>query len=261
MKENAMLIARYETGGRVVHGLLDGDTLHRLPGSPFDTLAPTGTTDALAAVRLLAPLDAPRIFGVGLNYVAHIAEAGAPTPTIPLIFMKPSTAVIGPGAPIVYPREARNVHFEAELAVVIGRTGRRIPQARALNHVLGYTCANDVSERVIQKAEMDQGALLVGKGFDSFCPLGPVTATGLDPAAIAIGARVNGALRQSSTTADLLFSVAALIAHLSSAITLLPGDVIITGTPSGVGPIVPGDRVEIFAEGIGTLANPVISEA
>jgi 2-keto-4-pentenoate hydratase/2-oxohepta-3-ene-1,7-dioic acid hydratase in catechol pathway len=114
---------------------------------------------------------------------------------------------------------------------------------------------------VIQKAEMDQGALLVGKGFDSFCPLGPVIATGLDPAAIAIGARVNGALRQSSATADLLFSVAALIAHLSSAITLLPGDVIITGTPSGVGPIVPGDRVEIFAEGIGTLANPVISEA
>jgi 2-keto-4-pentenoate hydratase/2-oxohepta-3-ene-1,7-dioic acid hydratase in catechol pathway len=256
-----MLIARYETGGRIHHGLLEGDTLHRLPGTPFDGLDPTGTTDALAAVRLLAPVEAPRVFGVGLNYVAHIAESGAPTPTIPLIFMKPSGTVIGPGAPIVYPREGANVHFEAELAVVIGRTGRRILQARALDHVLGYTCANDVSERVIQKAEMDQGALLVGKGFDSFCPLGPVIATGLDPAAIAIGARVNGALRQSSTTADLLFSVAALIAHLSSAITLLPGDVIITGTPSGVGPIVPGDRVEIFAEGIGTLANPVISEA
>jgi 2-keto-4-pentenoate hydratase/2-oxohepta-3-ene-1,7-dioic acid hydratase in catechol pathway len=174
--------------------------------------------------------------------------------------MKPSTTVIGPGAPIVYPREGRNVHFEAELAVVIGRAGRRIPEAQALAHVLGYTCANDVSERVIQKAEMDQGALLVGKGYDSFCPLGPVIATSLDPTAIAIGARVNGTLRQSSNTSDLLFSVAALIAHLSSAITLLPGDVIITGTPSGVGPILPGDTIEIFAEGIGTLTNPVIPE-
>jgi 2-keto-4-pentenoate hydratase/2-oxohepta-3-ene-1,7-dioic acid hydratase in catechol pathway len=255
-----MLIARYETGGRVAYGILEGDTLHRLPGSPFDTLTPTGTTDPLASVRLLAPVEMPRIFGVGLNYVAHIAEAGAPTPVIPLIFMKPSSTVIGSGAPIVYPREARVVHFEAELAVVIGRAGRRIPEAQALDHVLGYTCANDVSERVIQKAEMDQGALLVGKGYDTFCPLGPVIATGLDPTAIAIGARVNGTLRQSSNTSDLLFSVAALIAHLSSAITLAPGDVIITGTPSGVGPILPGDTVEIFAEGIGTLTNPVIPE-
>jgi len=256
-----MLIARYETGGRIHHGLLEGDTLHRLPGTAFEALEPTGATDALAAVRLLAPVAAPRIFGVGLNYVAHIAEAGAATPTVPLTFMKPASTVIGPGAAIVYPREGRNVHFEAELAVVIGRPGRRIPEACALEHVLGYTCANDVSERVIQKAEMDQGALLVGKGFDSFCPLGPVIATGLDPAAIAIGARVNGVLRQSSNTADLLFSVAALVAYLSTAITLAPGDVIITGTPSGVGPIVPGDIVEIFAEGIGTLANPVIAEA
>lgn len=259
-----MRIARYETEGRVVFGILEGDMLARLAGSPFETPAAaperTGAHDRLDAVRLLAPVAAPRVFGVGLNYVAHIAEAGAATPATPLLFMKPSTAVIGPGEPIVYPREASNVHFEAELAVVIGRGGRRIASAAALDHVLGYTLANDVSERVIQKTEMDQGALLVGKGFDGFCPLGPVIATALDPADIRIGARVNGVERQSSSTADLLFSVRDLVAYLSGAITLLPGDVIITGTPSGVGPIVPGDVVEIFGDGIGVLSNPVVAE-
>ena len=255
-----MHIARYEMEGRIVHGVLEGDMLARLAGSPFETLERTGARDLLEDTRLLAPVAAPRVFGVGLNYVAHIAEAGAATPTTPLLFMKPSTSVIGPGEGIVYPREGRNVHFEAELAVVIGRGGRRIARADALDHVLGYTLANDVSERVIQKTEMDQGALLVGKGFDGFCPLGPVIVTGLDPADIRIGARVNGVERQSSSTADLLFSVRDLVAYLSSAITLLPGDVIITGTPSGVGPIVPGDVVEIFAEGIGVLSNPVVAE-
>lgn len=260
-----MRIARYETGGRVFHGIVENDMLERLAGSPFgassDAFERAGTRDRLGEVRLLAPVAAPRVFGVGLNYVAHIAEAGAATPTTPLLFMKPSTAVIGPGAPIVYPCEARNVHFEAELAVVIGRGGRRIAHSDALDHVLGYTLANDVSERVIQKAEMDQGALLVGKGFDGFCPLGPVIATGLDPEDIRIGARVNGVERQSSSTSDLLFSVRDLVAYLSAAMTLLPGDVIITGTPSGVGPIVPGDVVEIFGDGVGVLSNPVVAEA
>lgn len=255
-----MKIARYETAGWSGWGLLEGDELRRIAGSPFDGLATTGETDSLAAVRLLAPVVSPRVFGVGFNYVAHIAELGAATPEFPLIFMKPTNTVIGPGAPIVYPREGQNVHFEAELAVVIGKAGRRIPRERALDHVLGYTCANDVSERVIQKKEMNQGAILVGKGFDSFCPLGPVIATDIDPADTRIGARVNGEERQSSSTSDLLFSVADLIAYLSSAVTLVPGDVIITGTPSGVGPIAPGDTVEIFAEGIGVLANPVAAE-
>jgi 2-keto-4-pentenoate hydratase/2-oxohepta-3-ene-1,7-dioic acid hydratase in catechol pathway len=255
-----MHIARYETDGQVFYGILDGAILHRINGSPFGALERTGRSDSLASVRLLAPVDAPRIFGVGLNYVAHIAESGAKTPQTPLLFMKPSNTVVGPGAPIVYPREGRNVHFEAELAVVVGRGGRRIPASQAVEHVLGYTCANDVSERVIQKTEMDQGALLVGKGFDSFCPMGPVIAAGLDPSNIRIGARVNGEERQSSSTSDLLFSVPELVAYLSAAVTLLPGDVIITGTPSGVGPIIPGDVVEIFAQGIGVLTNPVVAE-
>ena len=255
-----MKIARYEIGGEAHYGILDGDVLRRLPGSPFGPLEPTARTDALKDVRLLAPVERPRIFGVGLNYVLHIEESGAKTPEIPLIFMKPSTAVIGPDEAIIYPREGQNVHFEAELAVVIGRAGRRIPAEKALDHVLGYTCANDVSERVIQRSEMDQGALLVGKGFDTFCPLGPVIATDLDPSNLSIGAKVNGVERQASSTSDLLFSVPQLIAYLSMAMTLLPGDVIITGTPSGVGPIVPGDVVDIFVEGVDTLSNTVVAE-
>ena len=255
-----MRIARYEIGGRTHYGVIEGERLHRLAGSPFVSLDRDGASDPLEAVRLLAPVEAPRVFGVGLNYVAHIAESGAKTPQIPLLFVKPSTAVIGTGVPIVYPREARNVHFEAELAVVIGRAGRRIPEARALDHVLGYTCANDVSERVIQKAEMDQGALLMGKGYDGFCPLGPVIATDLDPSDLLVEAHVNGERRQSSSTGDLLFSAPRLFACLSTAITLQPGDVIITGTPSGVGPIVPGDTVEISIAGVGSLTNTVVAE-
>ncbi len=255
-----MHIVRIEKDGRRCYGVLEGDVVHHLDGDPFGTIMRSGRSDPLSEVRLLAPVEAPRVFGVGLNYVAHIAESGARTPTTPLLFMKPSTSVIGPGDPIVYPVEGKLVHFEAELAVVIGRGGRRIAEAAALDHVLGYTLANDVSERVIQKTEMDQGALLVGKGFDGFCPLGPVIATGLDPTNIRLGARVNGEDRQASSTADLLFSVCDLVVYLSSAMTLLPGDVIITGTPSGVGPIVPGDRVDIFADGIGVLSNPVVAE-
>lgn len=256
-----MKIARYEFDGEACYGTLDGEILHRLPGSPFDSLETTARTDALASVKLLAPLERPRIFGVGLNYLLHIKESGTQPPVVPLIFMKPSTAVIGPDEAIVYPHEGQNVHFEAELAVVIGRAGRRIAIEQALDHVLGYTCANDVSERVIQKSEMDQGALLVGKGFDSFCPLGPVIATHLEPSNLRIGARVNGVELQSSSTSDLLFSVPQLIAYLSTAMTLLPGDVIITGTPSGVGPILPGDVVEVFVEGVGVLSNTVVAEA
>jgi len=256
-----MRIARYAIGGDISYGILEGDTLDRLAGSPFESLERSGVTDEMGAVTLLCPIDKPRIFGVGLNYVAHIQETGAKTPETPLLFMKPSGTAIGHGASIVYPHEGKNVHFEAELAVIIGKMARRVTKEDALNHVFGYTCANDVSERVIQKIEMDQGALLVGKGFDSFCPLGPVIATDLDPTNLKIGARVNGETRQASSTSDLLFGVADLVCYLSSAITLLPGDVIITGTPSGIGPILPGDVVDIEIEGVGVLTNPVIAEA
>lgn len=255
------LVARYRCPDGVFHGVLDGDRLDRLDGSSFDGLRPAGRTDTLAEATLLAPVAAPRVFGVGLNYRSHIAEVGAETPTRPMLFMKPSSAVIGPEAPVILPREARVTHYEAELAVVIGRRCRRLAEDEVDAAILGLTCANDISERVIQREEMDQGCLLIGKGFDTFCPLGPVIATGLDPDDLTLEARLNGRTVQSIRTSDLLFSARDLVRYLSQAITLEPGDVIITGTPSGVGEIAPGDRMEIECEGVGVLANPVAAEA
>lgn len=253
------LIARYAMGETVHYGIVSEDGYRRLPGTPFDGLEPSGIVDPSDA-RLLAPVKGPQIFGVGLNYVSHIAETGGRTPERPMFFMKPSGTIVGPGEPVVYPREGRNVHYEAELAVVIGRSARRVAAADALAHVLGYTCANDISERVIQKEEMDQGCLLIGKAFDTFCPLGPFIGTDLDPTDLLLEARINGECRQSIRTSDLLFPVAELVSYLSQAVTLRPGDVIITGTPSGVGPIAPGDEMEVELEGVGTLANPVVAE-
>jgi 2-keto-4-pentenoate hydratase/2-oxohepta-3-ene-1,7-dioic acid hydratase in catechol pathway len=256
-----MKIARYQTHDAVHYGALEGPFLRRLNGSPFDGLALAGQTDALADAQLLCPLPAPRLFAVGMNYVGHIAEAGAKTPEIPQFFMMPATAAIGPDEAIVRPVEAQVVHHEAELAIVIGRRGRRIAPERALDHVFGYTCANDVSERVIQNREMGYGCLLVGKAFDTFCPLGPVIATGLDAGNLRVRSSVNGVPRQDGNTSDLLFTVPFIVSYLSQAVTLLPGDVILTGTPSGVGPLHAGDTCEITIEGIGTLRNPVVDEA
>jgi 2-keto-4-pentenoate hydratase/2-oxohepta-3-ene-1,7-dioic acid hydratase in catechol pathway len=255
-----MRIARYETDGAEHYGLLEGDILRRVSGDLFGALTPTGHTDQLAEVKLLAPIKNPRVFAVGMNYVGHIKEAGAATPEIPVLFMMPTTAVIGAGEPIVLPREAQIVEHECELTIVIGRMGRRIAQEDALDHVLGYTCSNDVSERVIQRKETPNGCLLIGKAFDTFCPMGPVIATGLDPGNLSIQTRVNGEIRQDGHTSDLLFSVPYLVSYISQAISLLPGDVILTGTPSGVGLLKPGDQVEIIIQGIGTLSNPVTAE-
>jgi 2-keto-4-pentenoate hydratase/2-oxohepta-3-ene-1,7-dioic acid hydratase in catechol pathway len=160
----------------------------------------------------------------------------------------------------MYPHEGQRLDFECELAVVIGKGGRRIAPNDVEQHILGFTCANDVSERSIQFPEMEAGCLLIGKGFDTFCPLGPVIATGLNHRNLAIQTRLNGQVRQRSNTGDLVFDVAYLVSYLSQAITLRPGDVIITGTPQGVGPMVPGDVVEIEIEGIGVLRNPVVAE-
>jgi 2-keto-4-pentenoate hydratase/2-oxohepta-3-ene-1,7-dioic acid hydratase in catechol pathway len=254
------MIARYEIDGTIRYGALEDDKLRRMNGSIADGLTSTEHFDDLSEARLLAPLAAPRIFGVGANYVDHIAEMGMVTPTRPMLFMKPTTAIVGPDDPVILPREAGVVHYEAELAVVIGKPARRVAPEDAANVILGYTCANDVSERVIQKEEMDQGCLLIGKGFDTFCPLGPVIATGLDPSDLKLEARLNGETRQSSSTSDLLFPVPQLVSYLSQAISLQPGDVIITGTPSGVGEIAPGDVMEIALEGVGILRNPVVAE-
>ena len=256
-----MKIARYSLEGGTYYGVLDGDALRRLHGDPFSGIREANVTDRLQAARLLCPLEPTRIFGAGLNYVSHIEEMKLKRPPVPLLFMKPPTAAVGPGEPIVYPRDVTDVHFEGEVAAIIGRRVRRATEANALDAVFGYTCANDVSERAVQRVEMSLGHLLIGKSYDSFCPLGPVIATDLDPRNLLLEARVNGRIRQSVRTSDLLFSVAQLIEYLSHAITLLPGDVILTGTPSGVGPIVVGDEVEVSVEGVGVLRNAVVAEA
>lgn len=258
-----MKIVRYREGDRIHYGILEkGGRVRRLAGTPFESLTPDGTTTQLEKVRILSPVPAPRIFGLGLNYADHAAEGGKEHPPQPMLFMKPSTAATGPGDPIVYPAETGEleVHFEAELVAVIGKRARRVNRGEALDYVLGYTCGNDVSERVIQRAEMKEGCLLMGKGYDTFCPLGPAIVTGLDPTDLLLLARVNGRERQRTITSDLIYPVAEIVSYLSRAMTLLPGDVILTGTPSGVGPVYPGDRVEIEIPQVGVLSNPVVAE-
>ena len=255
-----MRIVRY-SDGTVHHGLLDAEgTIQPLAGPPFGALAVFGRPVRLADVQLLAPVEPRAIYGVGLNYANHAKELGQALPEVPMLFMKPTGSATGPGSPIVLPREGGTVHYEAEVAVVVGRTGRRIPEAEATDYILGYTCGNDVSERVIQAREMKQGCLLVGKAFDSFNPLGPAIVTDLDPGNITIIGRVNGDVRQSSNTSDLVYSIPQLVSYLSQAFTLHPGDVIMTGTPAGVGPLRPGDVVEIEIPEVGVLRNEVVSE-
>jgi 2-keto-4-pentenoate hydratase/2-oxohepta-3-ene-1,7-dioic acid hydratase in catechol pathway len=177
-----------------------------------------------------------------------------------MLFVKPESALIGPNENIIYPKGASNVHYEAELVVVIGRRARRVTEENALEYVLGYTCGNDVSDRSIQAKEMKFGCLFAGKAFDTFAPIGPAIATDLDPSNLQVVGRLNGVVKQNGSTSDLLFSVPKLVSYMSTFMTLEPGDIIMTGTPSGIGPIKPGDRFEVEIEGIGVLSNSVVGE-
>jgi 2-keto-4-pentenoate hydratase/2-oxohepta-3-ene-1,7-dioic acid hydratase in catechol pathway len=256
-----MKLLRYQAGGETAYGILaEDESILQLVGSPFGDFEAGPKVADLREVRVLAPVEPSKIIGVGLNYQSHIREMGHAKPESPMLFMKPPSGVIGQGDPIVYPRNGQKVEHEAELVVIIGRPTRHVSEERALEFVLGYTCGNDVSERVIQFAEMKSGAMLIGKGFDTFCPLGPVIATDLDPTNLDVMARLNGEPRQNGNTSDLLFSVAKLVSYLSEVMLLLPGDAIMTGTPAGVGPIAPGDVVEIEISGVGVLRNPVEQE-
>jgi 2-keto-4-pentenoate hydratase/2-oxohepta-3-ene-1,7-dioic acid hydratase in catechol pathway len=192
---------------------------------------------------------------LGRNYAAHAAEHGADVPSQPLIFLKPPSAVIGPGEPIVCPPQSKQVEHEAELAVVIGRPARRVTAARAWGYILGYTCANDVTARDLQRSD---GQWSRAKGFDTFAPLGPWIVTDLDPGDLAVTCRVNGQVKQQASTADMVFKIAQLVEFITAVMTLEPGDVILTGTPEGVSPIQPGDVVEVEIQGIGVLRNPVV---
>jgi len=256
-----MKILRYRADCSTSYGILEEDgSIRQLAGCPFESIAESGATTHLDNVTVLAPVAMPRLIGVGLNYLAQAEEGGATPPDQPMLFMLPSTAILDPEQPIIYPRQGQNVHYEGELAVIIGKEARRVAEADALDYVFGYSCGNDVSERVIQAKEMSNGCLLIGKGFDTFKPLGPCIATGLDSTNLELTTRLNGEVKQHTNTDDLIFPVAQLIAYISEAITLLPGDVIMTGTPSGVGPVQPGDVVEIEISGVGVLRNPVATE-
>jgi 2-keto-4-pentenoate hydratase/2-oxohepta-3-ene-1,7-dioic acid hydratase in catechol pathway len=255
-------IARFTTGEDPRFGVVEGEPgaaaeIAVIAGDPlFTPIQFTGERVAVQDARLLAPvIPRSKVVGVGRNYAAHAAELGNEVPAEPLVFLKPNTAVIGPGDPIQLPAQSRDVHYEGELAVVIGRICRDVPPARVAEVVLGYTVANDVTARDLQKAD---GQWWRAKGFDTFCPLGPYLVTGIDPADLRLVTRRDGETVQDARTSAMIFDVPALVAHISAAMTLLPGDVILTGTPEGVGPIVEGQRVEVEIEGIGTLSNPVV---
>ena len=250
-----MRLVRFRFGDRIAHGVLEqGDVIRVLQGSFFAEPIPSGEEVPLDDVRLLSPVLPSKVVCVGKNYAAHAAEFGGDVPEDPLLFLKPSTAVSGPGDPIPLLPISRRVDYEGELAVVISAPARNVRAEEAFRAILGYTCANDVTLRDLQGKD-DQWTR--AKGFDGSCPLGPWIETDLDPTDVYLQTRVNGEPRQSGQTSDMVFGVATLIEFITTFMTLLPGDVILTGTPEGVGPLAPGDRVEVEVDGIGILANPV----
>ena len=231
----------------------------QLAGHPFggrqEDIKLTGVRFRLADVRLLAPILPSKVICIGRNYAEHAREMGTEAPDEPVIFLKPSTAVSGPGDPIVRPTDlSERVDYEGELAVVIGRLCRQVPAERVPEVIFGYTCANDVTARDLQARD---GQWTRAKGFDTFCPLGPWIETDIDPADLELSTRLNGEVRQHSRTSLMIHGVSALIVAVSRVMTLLPGDVLLTGTPAGVGPMGKADEVSVTIEGIGTLTNPV----
>ena len=255
-----MRIARFSIDGNVAFGAVEGDkqdelVLDIIKGIPFADHELSGTKVPVSKVRLLPPVLPNKVVAFGRNYAEHARELGNEVPEAPFAFFKPSTSVIGPGDEIRYPSFTEELHHEAELAVVIGRMCREVPRERVKDVIFGYTCANDITARDVQRREKQWAR---AKGFDSACPLGPWIETDLDPDDLRVTARLDGVTVQDGTTADLIWPVAELIAHASRSFTLLPGDVLLTGTPAGAGPLTHGQRVEVEVEGVGTLGNPVL---
>jgi 2-keto-4-pentenoate hydratase/2-oxohepta-3-ene-1,7-dioic acid hydratase in catechol pathway len=265
-------IARFSTGDDPAYGVVTGDLdefgqpaedsgLVELTGDPlYAGIQVTQTEHRLADVKLLAPvIPRSKVVAIGRNYAAHASELDHDLPEEPLMFLKPNTSVIGPGDQIFYPSQAGRVDYEGELAIVVGRICRDVPAEQATDVIFGYTIANDVTARDLQKKDVQ---FTRAKGFDSFCPLGPWIETDLDPQAFADGVSIqthlNGDLVQDGSTEDMIFDIPTLIATITSVMTLLPGDVILTGTPEGVGPMKPGDEVEVSIAGHGALTNTVV---
>jgi 2-keto-4-pentenoate hydratase/2-oxohepta-3-ene-1,7-dioic acid hydratase in catechol pathway len=254
-----MKILRFYTPERGPrYGWLYEDRVGEVDGNPFDAFRRLDPDIPIETIKLLPPTLPGKIICIGRNYAAHAQEHGVDVSEIPVLFLKPSTSLTGPGDPILLPPQSKQVQHEAELAVVISKHGRRIQPEQAMGHVFGYTIANDVTARDLQRADITWTR---GKGFDTFCPLGPWIETEFDPADALVTCHVSQELRQMASTRDMVFSIPRLIAFISSVMTLEPGDVILTGTPAGVGDLVDGDTVSITIEGLGTLTNPVISES
>jgi 2-keto-4-pentenoate hydratase/2-oxohepta-3-ene-1,7-dioic acid hydratase in catechol pathway len=250
-----MKIIRYHYGDRTGYGLLKGQEVREVLGDVFEEYREGERVAELEDVELMAPVTPGKIVAVGLNYRDHAEEVGLRIPEEPLVFLKPSTAVIGPGEPIRYPQMASRIDYEGELGVVVRKKARHAGPEEAVGCILGYVCFNDVTARDLQEKDRQWTR---AKGFDTFAPLGPWIETDLDPHHLKLETFLNGELRQSSNTENLIFDCYQLLSFVSQIMTLMPGDVIATGTPSGIGPMALGDRVDVVIEGIGTLTNRVI---
>lgn len=248
-----MRVVRVRFEGDCRYGLADETTITLISDEPFAAWEPEGIL-ALSEAHLLPPATPTKVVCVGLNYKPHIVEMGHEFPTEPVIFLKPSTSVIGPEQAIPIPMDVGRVDYEAELALVIGRRTHRATPEEAARNILGYTCANDVTARDIQKRD---GQWSRAKGFDGFCPLGPWIETDVDPSHLTLECYVNGERKQQASTSDMLFAPDVLVSFISQTMTLVPGDVVLTGTPGGIGPLHPGDRVEVRISDVGSLVNPV----
>lgn len=252
-----MKIVRYRYQGKTSAGVLVRSTVHQVKGGILGKLERTGVSHKLSQVKLLPPCQPSKVVAVGLNYHAHAKETKQKVPGEPMIFLIPPTAVIGPGDDIVYPPVSKRVDFEGELGVVIGRRAKNVLEDKALDYVLGYTCVNDVTARDLQAREAQ---FTRSKGMDTFCPIGPCIETRLNPHNVKLETSVNGEVKQSTNTSDMVFGVPRIIAYITEAITLLPGDVISTGTPSGIAPMQAGDKVEVRISGIGSLRNRLVGK-
>ena len=251
-----MKFVRYQDGSSAAWGIIEGDSVTPVLGDPFTGWTRTNRTVAPWDLHVLPPASPTKVICVGLNYKLHAEESGMEVPKEPMLFLKPPTAVIGPEEGVVYSHLTTQLDYECELAIVIGKTAHRVSVDDAPGVVAGYTCANDVSARDLQRAD---GQWARAKGMDTFCPLGPVLVNEIDPVGLWIQTKLNGEVKQDSNTADMVFKPDFIVHYVSQAFTLFPGDVIITGTPSGIGPMQVGDRVEVIIQGIGTLSNPIVA--
>jgi 2-keto-4-pentenoate hydratase/2-oxohepta-3-ene-1,7-dioic acid hydratase in catechol pathway len=252
-----MKIVRYQQGGFTRWGVVEGEIIRTMDGDPFGLFQLTSLSIKVDEARLLAPCSPSKIVALGLNYRDHAEEIKMKLPEEPLLFLKPPTTVVGPGEGIVFPKMAKRVDYEGELAIVISKVAKSVSEENAADYILGYTCLNDVTARDLQGKD---GQWTRAKGFDTFAPIGPWIVTDVDPRALEIATYLNGVRQQHSTTENLIFGPHKLVSFISQIMTLLPGDLIATGTPHGIGPMAVGDKVDVVIEGIGTLSNVVVAE-